>query len=145
MIPFPLNENRFPFFCCRPSTSWPIVFKSQERSNPKSDKRFYHVRKWHNVQRAKSEMRCCITHALYQTKLWQQDNCQHPQNANLEGSTLEDTAQRIRQPFGGGGAEGHIIPPNIFEVSLKANTKVYLDVLKSVVIPWCNQVAGGRT
>ena len=28
--------------------------------------------------------------------------------------------------------------------TLKINTKVYLDVLKSVVIPWCNQVAGGR-
>ncbi len=38
----------------------------------------------------------------------------------------------------------HIIPPHIFEVGLKVNTKVYLDVLKSVVIPWCNQVAGGR-
>ena len=34
--------------------------------------------------------------------------------------------------------------PHIFEVGLKGNTKVYLDVLKSVVIPWCNQVAGGR-
>ena len=41
-------------------------------------------------------------------------------------------------------SEGHIIPPHIFEVGLKINTKVYLDVLKSVVIPWCNQVAGGR-
>ena len=29
-------------------------------------------------------------------------------------------------------------------VSLTVNTKVYLDVLKSVVMPWCNQVAGGR-
>ena len=38
-------------------------------------------------------------------------------------------------------SEGHIIPPHIFEFSLKVNTKVYLDVLKSVVIPWCNQVA----
>ena len=37
-------------------------------------------------------------------------------------------------------SEGHIMPPHIFEVDLK----VYLDVLKSVVIPWCNQVAGGR-
>ena len=27
---------------------------------------------------------------------------------------------------------------------LKVNIKVYLDVLNSVVIPWCNQVAGGR-
>ena len=38
----------------------------------------------------------------------------------------------------------HIMPPHIFEVGLKINNKVYLDVLKSVVIPWCNQVAGGR-
>ena len=36
------------------------------------------------------------------------------------------------------------MPSHIFEVGLKVNTKVYLDVLKSVVIPWCNQVAGGR-
>ena len=35
-------------------------------------------------------------------------------------------------------SEGHIMPPHIFEVGLKVNTKVYLDVLKSVVIPWCN-------
>ena len=41
-------------------------------------------------------------------------------------------------------SEGHIMPPHIFEVGLKVNTKVYLDVLMSVVIPWCNQVAGGR-
>ena len=36
------------------------------------------------------------------------------------------------------------MPPPIFEVGLKVNTKMYLDVLKSVVIPWCNQVASGR-
>ena len=41
-------------------------------------------------------------------------------------------------------SEGHIMPPHIFEVGLKVNTKVYLEVLKSVVIPWCNQMAGGR-
>ena len=41
-------------------------------------------------------------------------------------------------------SKGHIMPPHIFKVSLKVNTKVYLDVLKSVVIPWCNQVASGR-
>ena len=46
--------------------------------------------------------------------------------------------------FGVVSSEGHIIPPHIFEVGLKVNTKVYLDVLKSVVIPWCDQVAGGR-
>ena len=46
--------------------------------------------------------------------------------------------------FGVVSSEGHIMPPHIFEVDLKFNTKVYLDVLKSVVIQWCNQVAGGR-
>ena len=44
--------------------------------------------------------------------------------------------------FGLVSIEGHIMPPHIFEVGLKDNTKVYLDVLKSVVIPWCNQAAG---
>ena len=46
--------------------------------------------------------------------------------------------------FGLVSSESHIMPPHIFEVSLKVNTKVYLDVLKSVVISWCNQVANGR-
>ena len=46
--------------------------------------------------------------------------------------------------FGVVSSEGHIMQPHIFEVGLKVNTKVYLDVLKSVVIPWCNQVASGR-
>ena len=46
--------------------------------------------------------------------------------------------------FGEVSSEGHIMPSYIFEVGLKVNTKMYLDVLKSVVIPWCNLVAGGR-
>ena len=46
--------------------------------------------------------------------------------------------------FGVVSSESHIMPPHIFEVGLKVNTKVYLDVLKSVVIPWCNQVTRGR-
>ena len=45
--------------------------------------------------------------------------------------------------FGMVSSAGHIMPPHIFEVGLKVNTKVYLDVLKSVVISWGNQVAGG--
>ena len=46
--------------------------------------------------------------------------------------------------FGVVSSEDHIMPPHIFEVGLIVNTKVYLDVLKSVVIPWGSQVAGGR-
>ena len=37
--------------------------------------------------------------------------------------------------FGVVSCEGLIMPPHIFEVGLKVNTKVYLDVLKGVVIP----------
>ena len=46
--------------------------------------------------------------------------------------------------FGVVSSESHIMLPHIFEIGLKSNTKVYLDVLKSVVIPWCNKVACGR-
>ena len=54
---------------------------------PRAIGAFYHIWKWHNVQRPRSEMRRCTTHALYRSKLWQQDNCQHPQNANPDSST----------------------------------------------------------
>ena len=37
--------------------------------------------------------------------------------------------------FGVVSSEGYIMPPHIFEVGLKINTKVYLDVLKIVVDP----------
>ena len=46
--------------------------------------------------------------------------------------------------FGVVSSEGYIMPPHIFKVSLKVNTKLYLDVLKRVVNPWGNRVAGGR-
>ena len=42
--------------------------------------------------------------------------------------------------FGVVSSESHIIPSHIFEVGLKVNTKVYLDMLKSVVIPWISWV-----
>ena len=46
--------------------------------------------------------------------------------------------------FGVVSSEGHIMPPHIFKVGLKVNTKLYRDVLKNVVIPYCNQVPGGK-
>ena len=69
-------------------------------------------------------------------------------NANLDGSTCPGWwKQSFRLRLWSTvvvSSEGHIMPPHIFEVGLKVNTKVYLDVPKSVVIPWCNQVSGGR-
>ena len=44
--------------------------------------------------------------------------------------------------FGVVSSEGDIMPPRIFEVGLKVNTKMYLDMMKSAVNPWCNQTLG---
>ena len=93
MIPFPFNENRFSFFVADHLLASCVQI-------PRAIGAFYHVWKLNNVQRARSEIRRCTTHALYRSKSWQQDHCKHPQNANPDGSTLEGTAQRIGRPFG---------------------------------------------
>ena len=148
MIPFPFNENQFSFFlfffffCCRPSTSWPGVYKSQ------SDRRILSCLKV--TQCSMSEIGDAL---LY-------NSCPLPIQVMTTGPLLPPSkckSGRFNVPrvmktkfpatvmvFGVVSSEGHIMPPYIFEVGLKVNTKVYLDVLKSVVIPWCNQVAGRR-
>ena len=109
---------------------------------------FYHVWKWPNVQRARSEMGCSTTHALYRSKLWQQDHCRNHRwlatNNRDVPRVMKTKFPATVMVFGVVSSEGHIMPPHIFKVGLKVNTKVYLDVLKNVVIPWCNPVAGGR-
>ena len=64
---------------------------------------FYHVLKWHNVQQARSYMHRCTTHALYRSKLWQQDLCHHPQNANLDCHVLLGRAQGDENKVSGYG------------------------------------------
>ena len=56
---------------------------------------------------------------------------------DIQGGMIKYRSRKV-------SSEGHIMPPHIFEVGLKVNTKVYLDVLKRVVIPWCNQATSGR-
>ena len=56
---------------------------------PRAIGAFYHVWKWHNVKRARSEMHHCTTHALYRSKLWQQNHC-----STLKIQIL--TVQRLR-------------------------------------------------
>ena len=88
-------------------------------TNPKSNRSLLSclkVTQWdRRCDTMRSEMCRCTTHALYRSN-----------------RTIASTVKM------------QIMPPHIFEVGLKVNTKVHLDVLKSVVIPWCNQVAGGR-
>ena len=86
MIPFPFHENQFSFLL---QTIYKLASCVQI---PRAIGAYYYVWKWQNVQRARSEMLRCTNHALYRSKLWQQDHCQHPKNANPDGSTLEGTA-----------------------------------------------------
>ena len=61
-------------------------------------------------------------------------------------STLEmqiRTVQRLRAQLNASDDPLEVVEPKATSC-LKVNTKVCLDVLRSVVISWCNQVAGGR-
>ena len=125
-------------FCCSPSTSWPVVYKSQEQSCLKVTQ--------------------CSMSEIGDAPLY--NSCSLPIQVMTTGPLPAPSKCKsgwFNMPrviktkfpatvmfFGVVSSEGHIMPPHIFEVGLKVNTKVYLDVLKRVVIPWCNQVAGGR-
>ncbi len=40
--------------------------------------------------------------------------------------------------------KGDVMPPHVFEASLRVNTNVYIDMLTNVVKPWMDGVAAGR-
>ena len=40
--------------------------------------------------------------------------------------------------------QGHVMPPHFFKLGERVNTKVYLDVLETVVVPWMIEVAMGE-
>ena len=48
-------------------------------------------------------MRRCTTHALYRSKLWQQNHCHHPQNANLDCHVQQGRAQGDENKVSGYG------------------------------------------
>ena len=142
MIPLPFNENRFSFFVAD------YLLVGQLCTNPKSDKNLLSYLK----------VTQCSTCEIRYAPLY--NSCSLPIQVMTTGplpAPSKCKSGRFNVPrvmktkfpatvmvFSAVSSEGHIMPPHIFEVSLKVNTKVYLDVLKSVVIPWCNQVAGGR-
>ena len=130
------------FFCCRPYTSWPVVYKSQERKEPsimsESDTMFNERdRRWATVQPIPSTDLSYDNRTIACTlkmQIWIATN-------NRDVPRVMKATVMV---FGVVSSEGHIMPPHIFEVGFEVNTKVYQDVLKTVVIPWCNQVTGGR-
>ena len=143
MIPFPFNENRFSFFFgCRPSTSWPVVYKSQSYRSLQSCLKVTQCSTC-EIEDAPLYKLCSLPIQLMTTG---------PLSAPSKYKSGRFNVPRVMKTkfpatvmvFPVVSSEGHIMSPHIFEVGMKVNTIVYLDVLKSVVILWCNQVAGGR-
>ena len=120
MIPFPFNENRFSFFVAD------YLLVGQLCTNPKSDRSLLSCLKVAQCSRT-----------IASTLKMQIQAVQRAQDDENKVSGHDYGLWVV-------SSESHIMPPHIFKVGLKVNTKVYLDELKSVVIPWCNQVAGDR-
>ena len=147
MIPFLFNENRFSFFFV--ADHLPV---GQLCTNPKSDRSLLSCLKV--IQCSTSKIgdaplynSCSLTIQIMTTgPLLAPSKCKSGL-AQITGTCpgwWKQCFQATIKVFGVVSSEGHIMQPHIFEVGLKVNTKVYLDVLKSVVIPCCNQKAGGR-
>ena len=146
MIPFPFNENRFSFFFVADH-----LLVGQLCTNPKSNRSLLSCLK--ETMFNEQSQRCTAVQFMLSTDP-SYDNRAIASTLKMQiwiAMNNRDVPRVMKtrfsatvMVFGGVSSEGHIMPPHIFEVGLKVNTKVYLDVLKSVVIPWCNQVAGGR-
>ena len=145
MIPFLFNENWFYFFV------YDHLLFGQLCTNPKSDRNLLSCLKV--TQCSTCEIRdaplynSCTLPVVYDnrniasTLKMQMQNATNNRDVPMVMKTKFPATVMV---FGVVSSEGHIMPPHLFELGLQVNTKVYLDVLKSVVIPWCNQVAGGR-
>ena len=146
MIPFPFNENWFSFFVAD------HLLVGQLCTNPKSDRSLLSCLKV--TQCSTSEIgdallynSCSLPIQVMTTGLLPAPSkCKSGWFNTWGHSSTHRTTLRMAtvMVFGVVSSAGHIRPPHILKVGLKVNTKVYLDVLKSMVIPWCNQVASGR-
>ena len=146
MIHFPFNENRFSF-------SVPDhILVGQLCTNSKSDRSLLSCLKV--TQCSMSEIGdaplynlCTLPIQVMTTgplPASSKGKCGSPRITETCPGWWKQSFPATVMVFGVVSGEGHIMPPHIFEVGLKVNTKVYLDALKSVVIPACNQVASGR-
>ena len=137
MIPFPFNENRFSFFVAD------HLLVGQLCTNPESDKSLLSCLKV--TPYSTSEIGDAPLYNSSSLPIQRWSCCRWIGTNNRDVPRVMKTKfPATVTVFGVVPNKGHIMPSHIFEVGLKVNTKVYLDVLKSVVIPWCNQVAGGR-
>ena len=135
MIPFPFNEKQFSFFFIADR-----LLVGQLCTNPKSDKSLLSrlkvtqcstseigdVQLMLSIDPSYDNRTIASTHKI---QIWIVTN-----NRDVP-RVMKTKFPATVMVFGVVSSEGHIMPPHIFEVGLKVNTKVYLDVLKSVVIP----------
>ena len=145
MISFPFNENQFSIFVAEHLQVGPLC------TNPKSDRSLLSCLK--DTMFNERDRRCTAVQLMLSTDP-SYDNRTIASTLKMQiwiATNNRDVPRVMKTKFpatvmvfGMVSSEGHIMPPHIFEVGLKVNTKVYLDVLKSVVIPWCIRVAGGR-
>ena len=143
MIPFPFNENRFSTFDAN------HLLVGQLCTNPKSDRSLLSCIK---VTRCSTSEIGDAPLMLSTDPSYDNRTIASTLKMQIWIATNNRDVPRVMKTkfpatvmvFGVVSSKGHIMPPHIFEVGLKVNTKVYMDVLKGVVIPWCNQVAGGR-
>ena len=143
MILFLFNENQFSFFVAD------HLLVGQLCTNPKSDKSLLSCLKvrqcsMSKIGDAQLYNSCSLPIHVMTTRPLPAPSKWVAMNNRDVPRVMKTKFPAKVMVFGVVSSEGHIMPPHIFEVSLKVNTKVYLDVLKSVVISWCNQVAGGR-
>ena len=146
MIPFPFNENLFSFFvadhllvgllCTNPkSNRKPSIMSESDTMFNERDQRHATVQLMLSTDTSYDNRTIASTLKM---QIWIATN-----NRDVR-RVMKTKFPATVMVFGMVSSEGHIMTPHIFEVDLKVNTKVYLDVLKSVVILWCNQVAGSR-
>ena len=142
MIPFPFNENRFSFFVAD------HLLVGQLCINPKSDWSLLSCLKVTQCSTSESGDALLCNPSSLPIQVMTTGPLPEPSKCK-SGRFNVPLVMKTKFPaivmvFGVVSSEGHIMTPHIFEVGLKVSTKVYVDVLKSVMIPWCNQVAGGR-
>ena len=136
MIPFPFNENRFSFFFVADH-----LLVGHLCTNPKSDRSLLSCLKV--TQCSTSEIRNAPLY--YSCTLPIQVLTTGPLPAPTKCNSGRFNVPRVRKTkFSATVMFFGVVPHHIFKVGLKVNTKVYLDVLKSVVISWCNQVVCDR-
>ena len=142
MIPFPFNENRFSFSVAD------HLLVGQLCTNPKCDRSLLTCLKV--MQCSTSEIRDVLQYNSCFLPIQVMTTGPLPAPSKCKSGRFNvPRVMKTKFPstvmvFGVVSSEGHIMQPHVFEVGLKVNTKVYLDVLKSVVIPWYNQMVGGR-